>query len=151
MKRINELLETYAADSVACGIIRALGVFVYDPRQVEHLKANDPMALNQARRALGMPTLEASERQRKAAFKAHDTMRAKEQARAAILKRVDELKAQIRELIADDQHAADYHCTVDPATNLCIGCGADHSDACPDCGARAFHLEGCTFAQGVTA
>lgn len=32
---------------------------------------------------------------------------------------------------------------MDPATDLCTVCGADHGAPCEACGGRAYHLEGC--------
>ena len=55
MNRINELLEQYKQDATAQGMIRALGVFVLDPRLAALIKGCDPQALRQARTALGMP------------------------------------------------------------------------------------------------
>ena len=53
MNRINELLEQYKQDATQ-GMIRALGVFVLDPRLAALIKGCDPQALRQARTALGM-------------------------------------------------------------------------------------------------
>lgn len=38
-------------------------------------------------------------------------------------------------------HTTDADCTVDPDLQVCIECGADHSDPCPTCGGRGFHAE----------
>jgi hypothetical protein len=41
-------------------------------------------------------------------------------------------------------HNKDEDCTVDPTTNTCFGCGAEHGDHCPECGGRAYHASGCS-------
>jgi hypothetical protein len=40
-------------------------------------------------------------------------------------------------------HMKDEDCSVDPSTNLCTVCGVEHGEACPVCGGRGFHKEGC--------
>jgi hypothetical protein len=41
-------------------------------------------------------------------------------------------------------HTQDAQCDVDPDTNLCRQCGAEHSEPCYLCGGRAFHQDDCT-------
>ena len=40
-------------------------------------------------------------------------------------------------------HVKDSDCTVNPEDMLCIHCGVDHSETCPDCGGRGFHSADC--------
>lgn len=40
------------------------------------------------------------------------------------------------------EHAADADCRLDERAT-CVACGAYHGDPCPDCGMRAYHLDGC--------
>lgn len=50
------------------------------------------------------------------------------------------------EVLCDEcanSHTKDSDCTVDTKTNLCTGCGADHSEPCPECGRKAFHTATC--------
>lgn len=46
-----------------------------------------------------------------------------------------------------NDHTADSHCTVDPASDCCTGCGVYHGDPCPSCEGRGFHREGCADAD----
>jgi hypothetical protein len=39
-------------------------------------------------------------------------------------------------------HATDTDCTLGP-DDCCVECGVHHGDACPTCGGRGFHAEGC--------
>ena len=41
------------------------------------------------------------------------------------------------------EHTKDSDCTVDPATNLCTGCGVEHGEPCFQCGGRGFHTNDC--------
>lgn len=40
-------------------------------------------------------------------------------------------------------HSQDSECSVDPETDLCRECGAEHGEPCTHCRARAFHLPNC--------
>ena len=44
-------------------------------------------------------------------------------------------------------HERDEQCTVDPQTELCTGCGVDHSATCPECAGRGFHKPGCSLSD----
>ncbi len=44
---------------------------------------------------------------------------------------------------ANSEHEQDADCTVDPETNLCVVCGVEHAEPCPDCGGRGFHKPDC--------
>lgn len=49
-------------------------------------------------------------------------------------------------IIGTDQtapHRADADCTVNEATGCCYICGVDHSEPCPECAGRGFHLPTC--------
>lgn len=47
-------------------------------------------------------------------------------------------------------HRQDEECIVDPDTNLCIGCGVEHGEACGSCGGRAFHKPACPLSLTVS-
>ena len=42
------------------------------------------------------------------------------------------------------KHSQDSDCTVDPATDLCVGCGVHHGEVCEHCGGRGFHRDDCS-------
>lgn len=46
-------------------------------------------------------------------------------------------------------HTKDDDCDVDPATDLCRGCGVLHGAPCSKCGARGFHVRGCGARAGA--
>jgi hypothetical protein len=46
----------------------------------------------------------------------------------------DEDEEEVRAL-----HTKDEECDVDPATDLCRGCGVHHGEPCPVCAGRGFH------------
>lgn len=45
------------------------------------------------------------------------------------------------------QHHQDTDCFVNPDTNLCYGCGVDHSGECVECGGRGFHKNECPLIE----
>ena len=42
------------------------------------------------------------------------------------------------------EHTQDEHCTVDPNTDCCSGCGVHHAEPCRVCGGRGFHRPNCS-------
>lgn len=63
---------------------------------------------------------------------------------------VAESAAELAATIATEpgEHTRDEDCAVDPDTDACGVCGVEHGPACPSCGARAFHRDGCPLNQG---
>ncbi len=51
--------------------------------------------------------------------------------------------------MSEYSHERDEQCTVDPRTNACTECGADHSDPCPECAGRGYHKLGCSLSDAT--
>lgn len=53
--------------------------------------------------------------------------------------------AAAQERLDSATHIRDADCAALDDANCCTECGAEHGDACPDCGGRAYHAGNCPW------